>query len=150
MSWILRSILVFFIIVIFCITPALLLWYLGYLPVAKWNRNSLETRAYVVDRSVTDRQCSYDCNCMQVCMDKTCVASCDRCYYPCHDLQAKIEWKDLRNATFSTWIVVGTGYRDNPTTIAPIGSWYLCYYQEADPTDMKLDKNGNLVLYHER
>lgn len=132
---------VFVPIIVVCFVIGLPLWFAGYHDRTEWNNDAVETLCTVTNNYVSERQCSYTCNCAHI----TAGTYCSTCYYTCYD--GRID---------ATYTVDGTVYNEgftpysgdrNDDNVAdklvnnyPIGKQVICFYQSDDPSDAKLHK----------
>jgi hypothetical protein len=140
-----------------CGLTAILLLTVGYNNAMEWNNNSEEVICVVIERDVKDRQCSYLCNCHQVCTgtgsSRTCRNQCNTCYYTCYDGTVKYSYNDTQHNEHSFWNDVYNGRRSETDTKNdldkhyPIGDKQTCYYNKNDFTDVKFKLSNPLDYY---
>jgi hypothetical protein len=147
----LRGCCVFLAISIVSLMPALLLYYLGYVPINSWNREATATMCQVVDYTMNQHQCSYSCNCRSMCGFKFgCSRACSTCYSTCYDGVIQVTYR-VGNATQISSITVEGDQGDPNATLSaltsqyPVGSVIPCYYESTNPSDVRLGFNSDHI-----
>jgi hypothetical protein len=150
MKWLLiRGLCVLLAIGIFSLMPALLLYYLGYSSIHSWNRDAVATTCQVINYTIVQHNCSYECNCYDICV-KGCTTYCDTCYSTCYDSDIDVSYNTSNGTMFSQIIVYGNQGNPNVTinetlTHYPMNTTFTCYYESSNPSDVRLSYDTDTV-----
>lgn len=138
-------------ILILCLMPALLLYFLGYVENTEWNNDAVETKCTVIGHKVKDDTCYYTCNCVHSTNTHTCATCEYECYHGYVDTNYTVDHINY-NKTFGVY----DSYEEKDDVVKklnknyPIGKKIDCYYQKDDPTDIKrghVDTNVFLAFF---
>lgn len=143
-----RALIVVGSVLIFCLMPALLLWYLGYLARVSWNDDSIKTTCTIIGHSVKQGICTETCNCYYT----TSHTSCATCEYICYDGLALTTYKTEDGTAYNKTFTLVDNYRSEANAEEkldgkyPIGDKINCYYERNDPTDIRTGHKGTRVF----
>lgn len=133
------------IILVCCITPALLLYFLGYVAYSDWNKSLIETTCNVTDHQVKRNVCSASCGCYS-------GKPCQKCYYTCYDGYISITYNVSTNESYTETIKVESGknyiytVENDLNKYYPLGKKIACYYNKNDPAHAKLRLADTLIF----
>lgn len=128
--------------------PALLLYFLGYVPRDEFNQNSLETQCNVTGYTIGEDTCSYSCNCYSICTGTTdsrhCSTHCQTCYYTCYDGYINVLYNDTTDTVYNSIILIYNDYRSEGKVVEkltkkyPINHNIDCFYDQYNPFEVKV------------
>jgi hypothetical protein len=99
------------VVVALFLMSALLLWFLGYVNHADWNKKAVQSSCLIKDHQIVDDTCSYSCNCHQTCHSTTdtqsCSTTCSTCYYQCYEGMILVEYQYAEKTYDNSVLVIG-------------------------------------------
>lgn len=135
-----RAAIIIPVVLVGCLMPALLLYYLGFRDGSEWNNGSVSTECKITGHQVEDDTCPYTCMCTTGVTHMS--LTCQICYYDCYNGYIDTTYNvDNISYTHTFRVISGDDSRNDVVNDLnknyPIGTHIRCYYQEDDPIDIK-------------
>lgn len=155
LKWYFKLGIILLSIIITSLIPTLLMYYLGYEPNEKFNKNSIQTNCTVTNTYIAKTTCSYLCNCETRCVGvkpRNCVQNCNTCYYECFNGFVDFIFEtSLTNITSLKKIYTNVrNYNDVLTNLNqnyPLGKHIICFYDNTNPKDMRFELDNSTVYF---
>ena len=129
------------VIILVSLSIAFPLYFAGYVPRNAWNKNAIQSQCLITDNNIVAAQCPYLCNCTHL------EDSCMVCYQPCYQGLITADVNDILvdlpiyEANLEADVVT---YLDHNY---PIDSTIECYYNGADPADIRLSLDNDAIPF---
>ena len=152
MYTLLHSASLFMFTTVCCLMPCLLLYYVGYEIRIDWNNNAAETTCTITGHRIIALVCTESCNCITTCANSQCsssITTCQTCEYDCYDGYVQVSY--IVDESYQNEQEMYSSKRSRTNLQSelkfkyPIDSRPLCYYQEDDPSDFKLELHAATV-----